>query len=98
MVPANPPATLPRSMRRLLVLIAAIAVLAPVAAGGGSSGSNAKSPLDERLGLLPQDAPLAVAISTDTECGQYQSAGTILKKFPFGSQLLPSLKQRFERN
>lgn len=94
MVPAKPLATLPRSMRRLLPLLALLAV---VAGCGGSSGSTAKSPLDEGLGFLPKDAPFAVAISTDTESDQYKSAGTILKKFPFGEQALASLKQRFER-
>src|SRR3954453_12462077 len=94
MVPAKPLATLPRSMRRVLPLLALLALLA----GCGGGGSKAKSPLDEGLGFLPKDAPFAVAISTDTESGQYQSAGTILKKFPFGSQLLAGLKQRFERN
>ena len=85
-------------MRRLPPILAAVAVLALAAAGCGSSGSNAKSPLDEGLGFLPKDAPFAVAISTDIESGQYQSAGSILKKFPFGPQALASLKQRFERN
>src|SRR3954453_15141795 len=94
MVPAKPLATLPRSMRRVLPLLALLALLA----GCGGGGSNAKSPLDEGLGFLPKNAPFAVAISTDTESGQYQSAGRILKKFPFGPQALAGLKQRFERN
>src|SRR5437868_3848523 len=95
MVAAKALATLPRFMRRLLPLLA---VLAVVAAGCGGGGSNAKSPLDEGLGFLPKDAPFAVAISTDTESGQYQSANSIVKKFPFGEQALSSLKQRFERS
>src|SRR3954447_22648353 len=94
MVAVKPPATLPRSMRRLLPFLALLVVLA----GCGGGGSNAKRPLDEGLGFLPKDAPFAVAISTDTESGQYQSAGRILKKFPFGPQALAGLKQRFERN
>jgi hypothetical protein len=98
MVPANLLATLPRSMRRFLALIAAAAALGLVAPGCGGGGSNAKSPLDEGLGFLPKDAPFAVAISTDTESGQYKSAGAILKKFPFGPQALAGLRQRFERN
>jgi hypothetical protein len=85
-------------MRRLLVVLAAAAALAAVAAGCGGGGSSASSPLDEGLGFLPKDAPLAVAISTDTGSGQYQSANTILKKFPFGDQALATLKRRIEQS
>jgi hypothetical protein len=95
MVAANPIATLPRSMRRLLPLLA---LLALVIVGCGGGGSSASSPLDEGLGFLPKDAPFAVAIDTNTASGQYQSANTILKKFPFGAQAVATLKSRIERS
>src|SRR3954470_8440590 len=95
MVAANPLATLPRFMKRLLPLLA---LLALSIAGCGGGGSSASSPLDEGLGFLPKDAPFAVAISTDTGGGQYQNANTILKKFPFGEQAVATLKRRFEQS
>src|SRR3954463_5037456 len=98
MVAAKALATLPRFMRRLLPLLALLALLALAIAGCGGGGSSASSPLDEGLGFLPKDAPFAVAIDTNTGSGQYQSANTILKKFPFGAQALASLKSRFERS
>ena len=65
-------------------------------AGCGDDSPEAESPLDEALGYLPENAPLAVAISTDLEGDQFESAGRIAEKFPFGEQLIDSLKQEIE--
>src|SRR3954468_10251920 len=94
MVAANPLATLARFMRRLLPFLA---LLALAIAGCGGEGSDSSSPLDEGLGFLPKDAPFAVAISTDTGSDQYQNAGKILKRFPFGDQALEQLKGRVQQ-
>lgn len=60
-----------------------LAVLALALAGCGDSGtgSGAESPLDEALGFLPEDAPLAVAIETDPDGEQWKQADKLIGKF-----------------
>ncbi|MEX2195903.1 MAG: DUF3352 domain-containing protein [Thermoleophilaceae bacterium] len=62
----------------------------------GCGGSDADSPLDEALGYLPEDAPLALIVSTDLEGDQAQAAEETARDLPFGPILLQQLQQRFE--
>jgi hypothetical protein len=79
-------------MRRLIVL----AVLGALAlAGCGDDG--AKSPLDEALGHLPKDAPIAIAVSTDIDGDQYKAVDSIIGRFPFGGQIKGRLKSEVEK-
>lgn len=58
-----------------------------VAAGGcvlvlaSCGGGGAESPLDDALGYLPADTPLAVAISTDLDSDAYQDLDLALQRF-----------------
>lgn len=71
-----------------------MAALALAGCGGGEP--DAESPLDEALGYLPADAPLAIAFSTDVEGDQYEALQEIAQKFPFGDQLISQLEQSLE--
>lgn len=63
----------------------AVAVLACVAALAGCGGSDSgASPLDNALGYLPEDAPFAVAIDTNTRGAQFDAIGQVIDRFPFG--------------
>src|SRR5919198_1566397 len=84
--------TLPRLMRRLLVLLA---VGAAAIAASGCGGS--KPALDEALGYVPKDSPFVVAIDTDTGGDQYKNLGQLVRRFPFGPLLVESLKGNLER-
>src|SRR5919201_1782255 len=85
--------TLPRLMRRLLVLLA---VGAAAIAASGCGGS--KQPLDDALGYVPKDSPFVVAISTDTGGDQYKNLGRLVRRFPFGGLVGDALKREFERS
>jgi Protein of unknown function (DUF3352) len=81
-------------MRRLLTIpLVLLALLLASCGGGGDSGSA----LDSSLSYLPKDAPLAVAVDTDLDGGQYKALQAIVKKFPFGGQLQDSLRQQLEQ-
>lgn len=81
--------------RRAASLLAPLAAAAAIA-GCGGGGSGAASPLDEALGYLPADAPLAIVVDTDTGGGQFKGAGRIVDRFPFGGQVIDSLKRDLE--
>lgn len=81
---------LTRDRARQLALLG-FAALA-LAASGCGGGEKAESPLDEALGYLSADAAFVAVIDTNIEGSQYQAAGKILDKFPFGDQILESLK------
>lgn len=72
--------------------LAGLAACAALAAGCGGSGSDADSPLDEALGHLPADAPLAIIVSTDLEGDQFQAAGKLVARFPFGKQAIDQVR------
>lgn len=75
-------------MPRLAATLAAVCL-----AIAGCGGSDADSPLDEALGYFPEDAPLAVILSTDLESEQYQAADERARELPFGPLLLQQLEQ-----
>jgi hypothetical protein len=79
-------------MRRLAAL-AALALALAAAGCGSDSGPGSEGPLDEALGYLPEDAPFAVAISTDTGGDQLESLDSIVDKFPFSGQLKEGLRK-----
>src|ERR671919_572193 len=81
-------------MARLLVLLLALFALAVT----GCGEDEAKNPLDEALGYLPENAPFAVAIDTDVEGDQYEALGKIAEKFPFGDQVKQGLRRELEEN
>lgn len=56
-------------------------VVGVVAAAGCGGGEGADSPLDNVLGYLPDDSPLAVVLNTETESDQYDAAGDVLGRF-----------------
>ncbi len=85
-------------MRRLRLKVALVAAAcAAVLAIAGCGGDDAASPLDNALGYLGEDAPLAVAIDTDTNGEQYDAIGEIAEKFPFGESLKQSVRSAVER-
>jgi hypothetical protein len=81
-------------MRRLLSAFLILSVLAIAGCGGDDSGSG----LDATLSFLPADAPVALAIDTDLDGGQYRSLGALLDKFPFGEQAAQSLRGQVEQS
>lgn len=56
---------------------AALCAAALASCGGGKS----ESPLDDALGYLPADAPLAIAVSSDLDGAQYQHLDAALQRF-----------------
>jgi hypothetical protein len=81
-------------MARLLVLLLALFALAVT----GCGEDEAKNPLDEALGYLPENAPFAVAIDTNVEGDQYEALDKIAEKFPFGDQVKQGLRRELEEN
>jgi hypothetical protein len=79
-------------MRRLAVLAALAALALPACGDGG-----AESPLDDALGYLPKNAPLAIAVSTDIDSDQYEAVDAIVGRFPFGGQIKGRLKGEIEQ-
>jgi Protein of unknown function (DUF3352) len=80
-------------MRPLLALVLAL----PVLAAAGCGGDDSSGALDEALRYLPEDAPLVAAIDTDIEGDQYEAAGRLARKFPFGGRAIESLERQLER-
>jgi hypothetical protein len=67
-------------MRLVLSLLGGALCAMLLASCGGGSDSDA-SPLDDALGYLPADAPLAVALSTDLESDSYRNLDLALQRF-----------------
>jgi Protein of unknown function (DUF3352) len=59
----------------------------------GSCGKDSKDPLAEALGVLPADAPLAVAVSTDFDSDPYRDVDAALQRFGVEGGLDGSLEQ-----
>ena len=76
--------------------VAAILALACLALAGCGGSDDADSPLDEALGYLPADAPLALIVSTDLESRQFEDAEDTARGLPFGPILLQQLQQELE--
>jgi hypothetical protein len=83
-------------MRKLSLSTLVVATLVIAGCGGGASGEDASSPLDNALRYLPADAPFAVAIDTDTEGEQFENAGDLSDKFPFGDEVQEELEKLVE--
>jgi hypothetical protein len=81
-------------IRRATCLLLALAALALVASGCGSSKSTG-SGLDTALGYVPKGAPLVVAIDTDSDGGQWQQVDKLIGRFPFGGQVKQQFKNGF---
>jgi hypothetical protein len=69
--------------RRLIVPLACLALL-PVAAGCGAQD---EAGLPAGAELVPADAALFVAVNTDFDSGQWETAGDLLDEFPDGDRL-----------
>ncbi len=68
--------------RRWLIAAAAAVVIAGIALVVGLSGGDDKGDaLDDALGYLPEDAPVAIAISTDLDSEAYQDLDVALQRF-----------------
>lgn len=76
--------------------LATIGACVALAGCGGGGGSDADSPLDEALGHLPDDAPLAIVISTDLDGDQYDATNELIRKFPFGGQAVDQIRGQIE--
>jgi hypothetical protein len=83
------------AMRKLSLLMLVLGTVA-IAGCGSGSGDDSSSPLDSALRYLPDDAPFAVAIETDTEGDQFDAAGDLSDKFPFGDQVEKQLQDLVE--
>lgn len=79
-------------MRRLLILLA----ITSFAIAGCGGDSDADSPLDEALGYLPDDAPLAVIVSTDLESDSFQAGEEAVRNLPFGPLFIQQFEQQLE--
>jgi hypothetical protein len=82
---------LPRRAFRLLLVLAALAL---VATGCGSSGSSG-SGLDTALSYVPKDAPVVVALDTDPNGDQWKQVNDLIAKFPGGGQGKQQFKTAF---
>lgn len=82
------------AVRRRLAATLAVSAASLLAAGCGGTG--AESPLDEALGYLPADAPLAVVVDTDLESDQFEAAGDAIRGVPFAPLLIRELRGRLE--
>jgi hypothetical protein len=82
-------------MRKLSLLTLVLGTLA-IAGCGSSSGSDSGSPLDNALRYLPANTPFAVAIDTDTDGKQFDTAGDLVDRFPFGDQVEQQLRDLVE--
>jgi len=82
-------------MRPLSLLTLVLGTLA-IAGCGGDSGGGSSSPLDNALRYLPADTPFAVAIDTDTDGDQFDAAGDLTDKFPFGDDVRDQLQDLIE--
>lgn len=76
--------------------LAALIALTCLAIAGCGGSDDADSPLDEALGFLPENAPLALIVSTDLESEQFQDAEESARGLPFGPILLQQLQQQLE--
>jgi hypothetical protein len=89
-----------RPPARLLAMLACLLAVATagglVASGCGSDSSG--SPLDNSLGYLPENAPLAVAIETDVDGDQFQALDRLAKRFPFGEQIKNNILRSLAEN
>ena len=83
-------------MRKLSLLTLTVGALAIAGCGSGGGGEGADSPLDNALRYLPVDAPFVVAIDTDTEGDQFEAAGNLSDRFPFGAEVEKQLRELVE--
>jgi hypothetical protein len=81
------------AMRKLSLLTLIFGTLAIAGCGGSGGGSDGSSPLDNALRYLPADSPFAMAIDTDTKGDQFEAAGDLSDKFPFGDEVQKQLEE-----
>ena len=81
------------AMRKLSLLTLILGILTIAGCGGSGGGSGGSSPLDNALRYLPADSPFAVAIDTDTKGDQFEAAGDLSDKFPFGDEVQKQLEE-----
>ena len=80
-------------MRKLSLLTLVVGTLAIAGCGSSDSGGgDSSTPLDNALRYLPADAPFAVAIETDSKGEQFENAGELADKFPFGDEVEKQLQ------
>jgi hypothetical protein len=79
-------------MRRLVPILATLAVALAGCGGGDSAG-----PLEGPLAYMPTDTPFVMAIETDLEGDQYKSLDRIIGRFPGGDQIKQRLRQQIEQ-
>ena len=80
-------------MKRLTLIVAAIAA-ALIAAGCGNSGGSGNA-TEEALSYMPKDAPVVVSIDTDPDGDQWKQVNNLIGKFPFAGQIKSQAKQSF---
>jgi hypothetical protein len=84
-------------MLKLPSILTVMATLAIAGCGGGGSGGDASSPLDEALRYLPADTPFAVAIDTDPDGSQFKAAEEIAGRFGLGrDKLVEQIEEQFD--
>src|SRR5436305_8581405 len=81
--------------RRLAGLPLALAAVALLAAGCGSTKSASSNGLDTALSYVPKGAPLVVAVDTDPNGAQWQQVDHLIGKFPGGGQVKEQFKSAF---
>jgi uncharacterized protein DUF3352 len=78
-------------MKRLTIVVAALAA-ALIAGCGGSGSGNAT---EDALSFMPKDAPVVISIDTDPNGEQWQQVNKLIGKFPFAGQIKAQAKQGF---
>jgi hypothetical protein len=79
-------------VRRLLVVLVGLALLAAGCGGGGGGGDNA---LPEGAEATPENIPGFVSFNTDFDSEQWKTGKTLLQRFPDAPRLLARIQKAF---
>src|SRR5215475_1325111 len=83
-------------MRRLIPILAAVAVLA--GCGGVGGGGGGSDPPSNASSVVPSDALGFVAIDTDLSSDQLKSASAIVDKFPGKDKAIQALARELKQS
>jgi Protein of unknown function (DUF3352) len=81
-------------VRRLLVLLVGLALLAAGCGGGGGGGGNS---VPKGAEATPEDIPGFVSFNTDFDSEQWKTGKTLLQRFPDAPRLLARIQKAFRQ-